>query len=80
MTDPAVIKMCKDTNISTEPESFDNNTTYYVVVEYLLKYSASTAENYIWRLCRHLRPHNLAIYERYEWLLQMYKKKYNKNK
>lgn len=80
MTDPKVIKMCRDLNISSEPELFDNNECYSLVEVYLLKYAASTAEDYIWRLCRHMRPHNLRLYDRYDLLLQRYKKKYNKYK
>jgi hypothetical protein len=76
MTDPKVLKLCSDLNLSTKPKAFESPRYYSSIEGYLTKYSASTAEDYIWRLCRHLEPHNLVMYDRYNLLLEMYKKKY----
>lgn len=75
--DLKVLKLCKDLNLPIDPKEFETSECYTVVEEYLSTYAASTAEDYIWRLCRYLKPHNLTIYDRYDWLLEMYKKKYS---
>lgn len=77
MGDPLVQKLCRDLGIPMLAKSFDSYECYMMVEEYLTNYRLSTAENYIWRLCRYLEPYNLKIYDRYILLLQQYKKQYD---
>lgn len=77
--EPLIEKLCRAIGVQPSPYAFNSTESYVAVERYLSRYSASTAENYIWRLCRYLKPHNLAIFDRYERLLLYYKEKYVKS-
>lgn len=78
VSDPKVVCMCSKLNVC-DPSSFSKLSCYTRVVELLQTFSPSTAEDYIWRLCRCLEsqprfPPNMLA--KYHLLLTHYKKLY----
>ena len=79
MAEPKIIRLCGFLSLDVSPVSFNNNTAYRNVQNLLANYAPSTAEDYIWRLCRFLKPHNLSNFYKYDELLTYYKTKYHNN-
>jgi hypothetical protein len=80
--DPKVVKFCQMLNVPASADSFRDSESYNAVETLLKGYADSTAEDYIWRLCRFLStaPTVPTFPERqlqkYKKLLALYKNRY----
>lgn len=80
--DPKLIKIAQELGIPIEPYGYTHFVKpeiYSKFEKWLTKYSASTAEDYAWRLHRALKgvkgfPRRMLF--KYEKLVKYYKKKY----
>jgi len=77
--DPKVVRFCQMLNVPASADSFRDPARYRDVESLLKEYSASTSEDYIWRLCRFLSASPGfpdAQLQRYKKLLTYYKELY----
>jgi len=77
--DPKVVRFCQMLDVPATADSFRDRGAYNAVESLLKQYSASTSEDYIWRLCRYLSSvpeFPSSQLERYKKLLAHYKSIY----